>query len=184
MSTYSNFSYLDFDEAKTPFDDTGESYLIDQRKSYEDLSNPMLFVTTNNYFVSDCFDEMLSLQEEQTTLLEGLKFVFGNMFWLENFHPKNEGSTFFFNHWKLAWAKNEALEDWYNLEYYSIHQKNIKKVLDALSKLDLDQYFNLVKEALNLNEEKDYLHRQVIIEWIKMYEVAVEKNKGVVFDIG
>mgnify|MGYP001057299974 CR=1 FL=1 len=184
MSTYFNFCYLDLDKVTTPFDETRDFYLPSEDKSYEYLSNPMLFVTTNNYFVSDCFDEVLGFQETCPISLESLKFVFGNMFWLENFHPKNEGTYFLFNHWGLIWEKNELLEDRYHLEYYSIHQKSIKKILDALEKVHLDEYFEWVKQTLGLNEVKDHLHRQVIIEWIKMYEVAITKDKGVVFDIG
>lgn len=184
MSTYFNFMYLDLDKVDT-LTDENDMYNFEHHPSCEELSNPVLFTTTNNYLASDCFEAVLKqpLPNSQE-LITPLKQVFGNMFWLDHYHPKNEGKSFFFNYWRLQWEQNTSFADRYHLEFYSIHVQHIAQVLEILAKVDLAHYFYLATQKANLSDVEDQRHQKVVTAWIKMFEVAVKKNKGIVFDIG
>ncbi|MEN7551996.1 hypothetical protein AAG747_29040 [Rapidithrix thailandica] len=184
MSTYFNFCYIDLEKEANPFDDDGEFYLIENRPSYEYLSNPTLFTTTNNYFVDECFSKVVEKGNDKLLPLEKLKFVFGNMFWKENFKPNNEGISFFMNYWKLNWTEHPAIKERFFLDFYSIHLNEIIKILEVVSEVGLDDYFDYVARILTLDKEREQKHRTTIIEWIKMYELAADKEKGIVYDIG
>lgn len=99
-------------------------------------------------------------------------------------NPNNDGKSFFLNHWQLEWIEHPASKGRYYLDHYSIHQKDILKVLDRLAKVNLPEYFELVKQTADLSQEDNHRHQQIISEWIKMYEVAIAKNKGIVYDVG
>lgn len=184
MSTYFNFCFLDLEKEETPFDNNGEFYLIDSRDSYESLSNPILFKTINNYFVDECFSKVIEQDNNRLMPLDKLKFIFGNMFWRENFKPSNEGISFFMNYWNLNWTKHPTIEGRFFLDFYSIHLNEIIKVLDVVSEIRLEDFFDYTARILAFDKESEQKYRTTIIEWIKMYELAVEKKKGIVYDIG
>ena len=184
MGTYYNFSYLDLDKVKSPEKDLDDIYVLGIHKSYESLWNAKLYKTTNNYLVSDCFSKVVDLKNNETEFINKLKFAFGNMFWHEVLSIKNQKIKFCLNFWDLKWIPSKNRKYIGFLDWYSIHQDDIKLVLDELNKIDLNKYYKLCQQVNNLSLEDEELNRTVIQEWIKMYETAIKKSKGIVYDIG
>jgi len=183
MSIYYNFCYVDLDEVKAPCSDDGQFYLLENQESYEYLSNPILLKTTNNHFIRECFNKV----EEVTgnfKLVQTLKYVFGNMFWHEIQLEENRMFPFHLNYWKLERYQLGNNDYGGRLDWYSIHEADIKTILNAIKNIKIKEYFDLATDINQLNSEKDKLNRTIIQEWIKMYQIAVEKNKGIVYDIG
>jgi hypothetical protein len=183
MSIYYNFYYLDLDKVKSPYSDDGQFYLLENQESYEYLSNPILFKTMNNHFIRECFNKVNEL-EVDFKLVETLKYVFGNMFWAEIQLVENRKFQFHLNYWKLERYQIGNNDYGGRLDWYSIHQEDIKTILNTIEKINIEEYFDLATHINQLNSEKDKLNRTIIQEWIKMYQTAVEKDKGIVYDIG
>ena len=183
MSTTYNFYILDLDEESSPWDAKKEFYLLASRKSYESLEYPVIFKTRNNTFAKDCFTNVTSAKSNIREI-EALKFLFGNMFWDEILKHKNQNVEYLLNHWGLKWQPTESVDYIEYLEYYSIHQNSIKVLLSVLSKVNMKNYLNLSIQVNQLNEVDSILQKTVIEEWITMYQTAMNKSKGVVFNIG
>lgn len=177
MAVYYNFFYIDLEiEKSIPIDDDG-FYSYDTCDSFEDVNNPTIFKTMNNQFARDCFNAFLNNFSSEFGQIDELKKVFGNMFWFENFKKENEGISFFFNYWKLQW-------DGLYIDCFSIHQKDIVEILKFLSIINLNKYFEIVKNRILTTEAENIRHQTIVKEWIKMFEIAVAKNKGIGFNIG
>lgn len=183
MSIYYNFCYVDLDKVKTPCSEDGQFYLLENQESYEGLSNPILFKTMNNHLVRECFNKVIN-HTNSGKLIESLKFVFGNMFWAEIRLIKNRHIPFLLNYWNLERYNIEKSKFGGTLDWFSIHKKDIDDVIKEVKKIDLNEYFILASEVNELDDEKNLLNRTVIEEWLKMYETAISKSKGIVFDIG
>lgn len=186
MSVYYNFFYIDLVKEQNPMDDCYgvEMYVLENRPSYEEINNPVLFNCRNNYFVDECFTQAFEKGGNEVPFLKNLKLIFGNMFWTGNFKPDNENTTFFMNEWNLPWQEHMNIKGRFYLDFYAISNQHIAKVLEGLQPSDLAPYFDYVSDLLKLDESEDRNHRDIINEWVKMYEVALEKKKGLVYDIG
>ena len=183
MSIYYNFCYVDLDKVKTPCSGDGQFYLLENQESYKGLSNPILFKTMNNHHVRECFNKVIN-QTKHGKLIESLKFIFGNMFWAEIRCVENRHIPYHLNYWNLERYNIENNEFGGTLDGYSIHNNDLKTVIEVINETDLEEYFILATQANELNAEKNQLNRIVIKEWIKMYQSAISKGKGGVYDIG
>jgi len=183
MSIYYNFCYVDLNKVKSPCSEDGQMYLLENHESYEYLSNPILFSTMNNHHIRKCFNKVIEVSNEQE-LIEPLKYVFGNMFWPEIRLVINRKIPYHLNYWKLERYQLGNNDYGGHLDWYSIHHCDISTIIQTINNVNLEQYFNVASKVNNLDTEKDKLNRAVIQDWISMYQIAITKGKGIVYDIG
>jgi hypothetical protein len=176
LSTTYNFSYLDLDIERFPSKDESGFYNFELSKSCESLSNPLLFRCSNQLFAQDCFNLFLRNNNFHLKQIDEMKILFGNMFWFENYKPENQGITFFFNYWELKWEPG--------LDFFSIHYRDVLRLLEIWKSIDINDYFSAINHIIPIDFATAENHRLTIEAWIEMFNEAVIKKKGIVFDVG
>jgi hypothetical protein len=178
MSVYLNFCYLDLNIEKEPKRDNIGDNVIFTSSSYEDISTNIIFKTSKFFFANDLFNKLLESTTYGSQDIEMIKFVFGNMFWLENRKLENDNSTFLWNFWNLKWKHYNVLD------FYSIHQDDVSKILNVFSKINLELFLNSIDNQKQIDENDIISFKEIITEWISIFEIGVIKNKGIVYDFG
>ncbi len=184
MSTYYNFCFLDLDQTVSPFNDPDSPwmYLIENQESYEDYYDQLICRTMPNIAASNAVNYVLSQDELAADLKISFGSVFINMFWGNTAFRRKHPEHFKLNAWNLKWISAQQLNLEY-LDYYSIHYRDILQILQQYKKLPMRTFLELLRQSRS-PEVKAARTIKVIEAWRNLFQMAVKKQKGLVFHIG
>ena len=189
MSTYYNFTLIDFAKFKEPPRDADGAYDFHSYKSIENVDCPMIQDTRKNALASGVIDliyEEIKQGEEE----EKMNFItfFGNLYWLNVEQIPNYKDFYLKNEWGLSEL---------NFDYYSISCESLSKVVALAEKMDFkriatfmqtpkftrNQGFKMKKGKKSTRfSYKEFF--QITQGWLNLYQLAIAKKKGLIYDIG